>query len=432
MEALFLKLVNLGITAGWLILAVLVARQIFRKAPKWTFCVLWGFVALRLICPVSFESALSLIPSATTIDTTAYVGRPHIEIGFSAVDTQINGYLESNYYEGVTVPANLFENVMTVLGWIWFAGMVVMLAYAAVSYILLRRRVSTATLMGKNIRQSEYVGSPFVLGLFRPIIFLPYQIDDSVLEYVIAHEQAHICRRDHWWKAIGFVILSVYWFHPLLWIAYVLFCRDIEAACDEKVIREMEKEERRAYSTALLNCSVHSRRVAAYPLAFGEIGVKDRVKNVMNYKKPAFWVVAVTVIACVIVAVCFLSNPTRQRDTLVWAQELHADDVVSADLVVFPQPEEKQFKALSEDEISGMAALINQSKGKYRAKYEEITGGSIFFYITMKDGQTHSVGNVGNVYLVIDGDYYEADYAWLVTWDGDFGEGNAPLPDNYF
>lgn len=149
-------------------------------------------------------------------------------------------------------------------------------------------------------------------------------------------------------------------------------------------------------------------------------------------KKPAFRIVAVAVIACVIVAVCFLSNPARQRDTLIWARELHADDVVSVDLVVFPQTEEKQFKALSEDEISGMAALINQSKGKYRAKYEEINGGSIFFYITMKDGQTHSVGNVGNVYLVIDGDYYEADYAWLNTWDDDFGEGNAPLRDDYF
>ena len=189
-----------------------------------------------------------------------------------------------------------------------------MALYALVSYGWIKGRVATATLLRDNIRQSEFVDSPFVLGIFRPVIYLPYQVEPEDLEYVIAHEQAHIRRKDHWWKPLGFLLLCVYWFNPLLWVAYVLLCRDIEGACDEKVIREMGLEDRRGYSTALLNCSVRRRSIAACPLAFGEVGVKERVKSVMHYKRPAFWLVAAALVACGAAAVCFLTDPPASRE----------------------------------------------------------------------------------------------------------------------
>lgn len=315
MDSVFLSLFNVSITASWLVLAIFALRLVLRKAPKWSFCLLWGMVAIRLVCPFSIESVFSLIPSTQTIDTSRYLSKPYIDTGLSIVDAPVNEYIGSTYFEGVTVPANHFANWMDICGIIWLLGMLVMLAYCAVSYLVLRTRVATATILEGNIRQCETVDSPFVLGIFKPTIYLPYAMDSGDMAHVIAHERAHIRRRDHWWKPIGFVILSVYWFNPVIWLAYIFLCRDIEAACDEKVIRELETQERRDYSTALLNCSVHRRSIAACPLAFGEVGVKERIKNVMDYKKPAFWIVLVAVIVCIAVAVCFLTNP-EDEDTI--------------------------------------------------------------------------------------------------------------------
>lgn len=202
----------------------------------------------------------------------------------------------------------------SVLSKIWMVGVIGMLSYSIVSYQLLKRKVATAIPLKRGIKQSEYVDSPFVLGIVRPVIYLPFDMSAADCVYVIAHEKAHIRRRDHWWKPLGFLLLSIYWFNPVLWMAYILLCRDIEAACDEKVIKDMEKDERRAYSTALLNCSIHRRRIAACPLAFGETGVKARVKSVMNYKKPAFWVILIALVVSIIVAVCFLTNPKNEEE----------------------------------------------------------------------------------------------------------------------
>ena len=310
METLFLKLANLSITASWLVLAVLLIRLVFRKAPKWVFCFLWGLVALRLICPISIESALSLIPSAEPLpQDILYTAAPKIQSGVEVIDDFVNPILTDSMSPALGDSANPTQIWSFILSRIWAAGVVVMLFYAVISYLLLKRRVATATLFSENIRQSESVASPFVLGFFRPVIYLPYNIADTDINYVIAHEKAHICRKDHWWKPVGFILLAVYWFNPLLWAAYVLLCRDIEAACDEKVIREMEKEDRRAYSTALLHCSVRHRGITACPLAFGETGVKSRIKDVMNYKKPAFWIFVLAAAVCVAVAVCFLTDP---------------------------------------------------------------------------------------------------------------------------
>ncbi|MCH5344561.1 MAG: hypothetical protein J1E64_11025 [Acetatifactor sp.] len=433
MTGLFLKILNMSISASWLVLAVLVLRLVLKKAPKWVNVLLWGIVAVRLLCPFSIESAMSLIPSAETVSPEIMMdAEPTIQTGIPIINNTINPVISESVAPAPTASANPLQIWIPILTCIWMTGVMVLLVYTAVSYLRLRRKVDTAVLLRDNIFQSENVGSPFVLGIIRPKIYLPFQMDDHDLEQVVSHEQAHLQRKDHWWKPLGFLLLTIHWFNPLMWLTYVLLCRDIEFACDEKVIRELGNEQRADYSQALLACSVNRRMIAACPLSFGEVGVKERVKSVLNYKRPAFWIIVAAVIVCIIVAACFLTDPVKQYDTLVWAQELSTDDVLSADLVVFPQSTDKQFKSLSEDDISAMVSLINQSKGKYLAEHENLNGGSIFFYITLKDGTTHDVGNIGNTYLFIDGDYFEAKYKWLSSWDDDFGEGNALLPADYF
>lgn len=317
MSDLFLKIVNMSISASWLVVAVLILRLVLKKAPKWVNVLLWGIVAVRLICPFSFESALSLIPSAETFPEKIISGPSFdVQTGITPIDNRINDYLGDRYFEGVTVPTNNGNNVMTILTIVWIIGILLLATYTIISYQRLNRKVDTAVHYKDNIFQSENVSSPFVLGIINPRIYLPFSINEQDMEHVVAHEQAHIRRKDHWWKPLGFLLLTVHWFNPLMWLAYVLLCRDIELACDEKVIKGLGNEQRADYTQALVACSVNRRMIAACPLAFGEVGVKERVKSVMNYKKPAFWVIILAVIACVIVAVCFLTNPKQDRYTL--------------------------------------------------------------------------------------------------------------------
>ena len=315
MNELFLKIVNMSISASWLVLVVLIPRFVLKKAPKWVNILLWGIVAIRLICPFSFESALSLIPSAETFPEKVISGPSFdVQTGITPVDNRINDYLGDRYFEGVTVPANNCNNIMTILTIVWTIGILLLVAYTVISYWRLRRKVDTAVRYKDNIFQSENVKSPFVLGIIKPRIYLPFNMNGQDLEHVVAHEQAHIHRKDHWWKPFGFLLLTIHWFNPLVWLAYVLLCRDIELACDERVIKELGNEQRADYTQALVACSVNRRMIAACPLAFGEVGVKDRVKSVMNYKKPAFWGVVLAVIVCVFVAVCFLTNPVTKNN----------------------------------------------------------------------------------------------------------------------
>ncbi len=318
MNELFLKIINMSISASWLVLAVLILRLILKKAPKWVNVLLWGIVAIRLICPFSFESALSLIPSAETIPLDIEMtAKPTIDSGVPAINSVVNPVLSSfSPPQHVLTSANPLQIWIPILNIIWLIGVGSLLLYTAVSYWRLCRKVDTAVRYKDNIFQSENVSSPFVLGLIKPRIYLPFNMDGQNLEHVVAHEQAHIRRKDHWWKPLGFLLLTIHWFNPLMWLAYVLLCRDIELACDEKVIKELDNEQRADYTQALVACSVNRRMIAACPLAFGEVGVKERVKSVMKYKKPAFWVIILAVIACVVVAVCFLTNPKQDSYTL--------------------------------------------------------------------------------------------------------------------
>lgn len=312
MGDIFLKTLNMSIAASWLILAVVLFRFTLKKAPKWIVVLLWGIVALRLVVPFAFESALSLIPSAETIPQKVMSGPTFdVQTGLAPIDDRINDYLGSRYYEGVTVPANNGANTMTVLSTLWAVGIMCLIVYAAIGYVRVRRNVAERVLYEGNIFLCDRVKSPFILGLVRPKICLPSDMNTMAMESVIAHEKAHLARRDHWWKPVGFLILTVHWFNPLCWIAYILLCRDIELACDEKVIQRMDLDGKKQYSIALLECSTGRRLVTVCPLAFGEVGVKERVKNVLNYKKPAFWIIVLAVAACAVVTVCFATNPKQ-------------------------------------------------------------------------------------------------------------------------
>lgn len=305
----FLFFVNTAVSAGWVVLGVLLLRLILKKAPKWTRLLLWAVVGARLVFPVKLKTVFSLIPSSQTIDTSVYSARPYLDTGIAAVDDPANAYLGSHYFEGVTVQNGLFENILTVLGIVWLAGVAVLLLYAAFSYLRLKAKLRTATRLQDNVFESEQVFSPFILGIFRVRIYLPYGLSENDRAYVLAHETAHLKRCDHIVKPLAFLALCLYWFQPLLWLAYALLCRDMELACDEKAVQAMDKDTRRAYSMALLRNSVCRGFAAASPLAFGETGIKERVKSVMHYKKPAVWVVAGAVALCCVAGLLFATDP---------------------------------------------------------------------------------------------------------------------------
>ena len=316
MAAVFLKLLNLSISASWLVLAVLALRLVLRRAPKWVNVLLWGIVALRLMLPFSIESAVSLIPSAETVSPAAvqFDPAPTITSGVSVIDNAVNPSLSEHFSAVPTASVNPLYVWTEIAGWVWLIGLGAMLLYALVSYLRLRRRVSVSLPIQDHIYLCDAISSPFILGVVKPHIYLPSGLDEVQRQNVLSHERAHLARRDHWWKPLGFALLAVYWFNPVLWLAYALLCRDIELACDERVIRTMDESAVKTYSTVLLACSMLRKAAITCPLAFGEVGVKERVKNALHYKKPAFWVVAASVAVCVVVAVCFLTNPPTDTD----------------------------------------------------------------------------------------------------------------------
>ena len=328
MSRLFLSIVNMSISASYIVLAVLILRVLLKKTPKWVTIVLWGIVAVRLICPFSIESVLSLIPRAEAVDpdiivdvesivyNNNYLGFiPYNYSGFHFVNGTNDPLTNTPITPGPNIGINPYLKWTFLLAIVWILGMITLIVHAITSYAKIKRNVSTAVLLRDNIYQSEGVVSPFVLGFIKPKIYLPFNMNESDMTHVVAHEQAHIRRKDHIWKLVGFILLTVHWFNPLIWLGYVLLCRDIELACDEKVIKELDREARADYSEALLACSVNRRMISACPLAFGEVGVKARVKSVLNYKKPAFWIIIAAIVACVAVAVCFLTDPMDKEES---------------------------------------------------------------------------------------------------------------------
>ena len=359
MAAVFLKLLNLSISASWLVLAVLVLRLVSKRSPKWMNVLLWGIVALRLVLPFSIESALSLIPSAETVSPAAvqFAPAPTITSGVKIIDNAVNPSLSEHFAAAPTMSVNPLYVWAYLAGWVWLIGLGAMLLYALVSYLRLRRRVSVSLCVRENIYLCDAISSPFILGVVKPRIYLPSGLDEVQRQNVLSHERAHLARRDHWWKPLGFALLAVYWFNPVLWLAYALLCRDIELACDERVIRTMDESAVKTYSTVLLACSMPRKAVITCPLAFGEVGVKERVRNALHYKKPAFWVVAASVAVCVVVAVCFLTNPPTDTDA-AGLVGFHREQVTYADVTDASgaQPSNVQLTA---EETDAVYALLD-------------------------------------------------------------------------
>ena len=359
MAAVFLKLLNLSISASWLVLAVLVLRLVSKRSPKRMNVLLWGIVALRLVLPFSVESALSLIPSAETVSPAVvqFDPAPTITSGVSIIDNAVNPSLSEHFAAVPTMSVNPLYVWTEIAGWVWLIGLGAMLLYALVSYLRLRRRVSVSLPVQDHIYLCDAISSPFILGVVKPHIYLPSGLDEVQRQNVLSHEQAHLARRDHWWKPLGFALLAVYWFNPVLWLAYALLCRDIELACDERVIRTMDESAVKTYSTVLLACSMPRKAVITCPLAFGEVGVKERVKNALHYKKPAFWVVAASVTVCIVVAVCFLTNPPTDTDA-AGLVGFHREQVTYADVTGASgaQPSNVQLTA---EETDAVYALLD-------------------------------------------------------------------------
>ncbi len=315
MAEVFQKALNMGIAASWLILAVVVLRFVLKKAPKRFRLMLWAIVGLRLVLPWSFKSALSLIPSAETLPQGIMLERtPELNTGITALNNAINPGFTQAFMPETASSANPLQVLLPLASALWLAVSVLMLLWALLSYMRLRHSVAEAVRVEGNVYECEKVASPFVLGLFRPRIYLPLGLSDGARVQVLAHEQAHIARGDHVIKPLGWLILSAHWYNPLVWLAYALFCRDIELACDERVIRSMPAAGRADYSQALLDLSRPRHSVGACPLAFGEASVKGRVKSVLSYKKPAFWLVVLAIVVCIGAAVCFLTDPKAKED----------------------------------------------------------------------------------------------------------------------
>ena len=359
MSGIFLKLLNLSISASWLVLVVLALRLVLKRAPKWVNVLFWGMVALRLMLPFSIESALSLIPSAETLspEVVRFDPAPTITSGVEFIDNAVNPSLSESFAAAPLASVNPLYVWTYLAGWVWLIGLAAMLLYALVSYLRLRRRVSASIRLRENVYVCDDIASPFILGIVHPRIYLPSALDEAQWGSVLSHERAHLARRDHWWKPLGFALLAVYWFNPLLWLAYTLLCRDIELACDERVLRGMDAGQIKDYSSALLACSVPRRMLAACPLAFGEVGVGARVKNALRYKKPAFWIVAASVIVCIVVAVCFLTNPRTDTDA-AGLVGFHREQVTYADVTDEngAQPSNVQ---LNEEETDNVYALLD-------------------------------------------------------------------------
>lgn len=360
MEAVFLKLVNMSITASWLVLAVLVLRFLLRKAPKYIHCALWALVALRLLLPVSLECSLSLVPSKEPLpEEFLYAATPQINSGIPAVDQVLNPIVAESLTPSELASANPTQINSFIFSQIWILGMILMLLYAITSYLIVRRKVRICIRIDSAIRLCDHITSPFILGIVNPQIYLPSDLDPQTAALVLAHEQAHIKRWDHWWKPLGFALLSIYWFNPILWLAYILLCRDIELACDEKVIGDLDITGKKAYSKALLSCSIPRRMISACPLAFGEVSVKNRIKSVINYKKPAFWIVALAIIVSAITAICFLTDPKDEGPS---AYEVTSDlwiyDVQHVDLTVW-DGDATHSAYLTKPQIEQLSELIH-------------------------------------------------------------------------
>ncbi len=398
MTHLFTEVLNMSISASLLILVVLIFRMLLNKAPKYINVLLWGLVAVRLVCPFSIESGMSLMP-----ETELFFSESNSEVtnnyplDLEATENMTEYNVGDALGENIVVDVPAIEqnqiSVLAVLAVIWCVGAMTLGVHTVVSYMRLKGKIDTAVLLKGRIYQSENVDSPFVLGVLRPRIYMPFDMEGRGMEYVIAHEQAHIKRMDHWWKPLGFMVLIIHWFNPLVWVSYGLLCKDIEQACDEKVVKDLGRSQRADYSQTLLSFCTNKNMIAC-PLSFGEVGVKGRVKSVLKYRKPKIWVVAVSVVACVVVAMCFLTNPKESSKASATPSDVDMEDAVEGERISLEFSDVKILMTLPESwkgqyavEKSGNSAVVyNPQIREANTEGQEYTFGGVLFTISCYEG----------------------------------------------
>ena len=400
MNEVFLKIFNMSMTAVLLIVAVILLRLLFKKAPKWISCLLWAIVAVRLLCPITFESPMSVLPTAEPVKTSIVTSSPYVESGVTIVDSVANDILrrgnvnDPNSYEHTQDPADPTKDTATpkkvivtlsAAAAVWIAGTMGFVVYGVVSYVRLRKTVAASVRLYDNVMLCDEIDQPFILGIVKPVIYLPSGLDEKSQEYVLEHEKAHLARHDHWWKPLGFALLAVHWFNPLCWVAYVLFGRDIELACDEKAVRDMDRTDKAGYMQTLLRLSVPGKLVSACPVAFAEIGVKQRVKSILNYKKPAFWLIATGVVCCAAVSGCFLTNPTTKDDVITSSDiKIRESETVADDKVT----DESGPVNITSDSSEKTVKFATSEGGVYSLSFknEDIKPGNTL-RVTLEDGR---------------------------------------------
>ena len=332
MSDVFVQLANMSITAGYLILAVLALRLILRKIPQNLFLWLWALVGIRLALPVSLESALSLIPKSKPIPADiALSPAPAIDSGIPVIDRAVNPVIAENFAPTVTASVNPMQVVLAVLSVVWLAGVVGLLMYAAIRYFRLFRLVRVSMPLEDDLYLCDGIPTPFVLGIRKPRIYLPSDVKPEDQSYVLRHERAHLRHHDNWWKPLGFLLAAVYWFNPLVWAAYLLFCRDLEMACDERAVTDLHDEEKKAYSYALLSCAAPRGSGLVCPVAFGENSVKVRIRNVLHYKKASAWVAGLVLLITTAAAVGFLTDPVEEEKLEVYSSAEGISEVAVKD-----------------------------------------------------------------------------------------------------
>ena len=310
METIFLEVLNRSISVGWLILFVVVLRSVLKDASKNWRSFWWGLVAVRLVMPVSVESIFSLIPSKETVSPEIlYANTPTINTGVNAVNEVVNPVITQTFAPAVGASVNPLQVVTYVATRVWILGMIALFLYMIISYLRLKKVVAEAVELQDSIWICDHISEPFILGVRKPGIYLPSTLEVTQMQYVIAHEKAHLKRHDNLWKPMGFCLAGIYWFNPLIWLAYYLFCKDMELACDEKAIEGKDVRDRKNYSETLLAFSCDRKFKGTCPIAFGETGVKGRIRYILKYKKPTLLMKAAMAVSIVVVAVCFLTDP---------------------------------------------------------------------------------------------------------------------------
>ena len=412
LQGFFPTLLRMSLSAAVLTGVVILLRFFLRKAPKWVRCLLWLLVAVRLLCPAVPQFRGSLMPLEETRLATGEGLVSAMDEALPSLELETPRDYAVNHAAGEARDVRVSTEARPdlYLPVLWASGVLAMLLWALASFLRLRRRTAASVRFAGNAYLCDGIDSPFILGVLRPRIILPSGLEEPRLSHVLAHERAHLRRRDHLWKPFGFLLLALHWFNPVLWLAYFLLCRDIELACDERAVRDLDPESRADYSQALLDLSRPGRAVAACPLAFGEAGVKQRVKNVLNYRKPAFWVILGALVLAALAAVFFLTDPVPlqlNEDAIVYTH--YFDDYSGFEL----DPEAGKE----------LAGLIRQY-GKRRIR-NTAWSGTLDMQVSLGDGQhmvivQYRYANSFSFWKGVEDDYHSTVLSGNGNWRMEF------------